>query len=183
MSYQPLQPEDLTALGPDATLAGPSDIAVLAAQLGRVPRGVRGVGARCPAGHPLVVITNPTLEDGTPFPTLFYLTEPGLTKACSRLEAGQEMVRYNEALAEDPELAAQYREAHADYLRRRRILGEVDALADITAGGMPSRVKCLHALVAHSLAAGPGVNPIGDRTLAVLEENGWWSQGACTCEA
>jgi hypothetical protein len=35
-------------------------------------------------------------------------------------------------------------------------------------------VKCLHALLGHALAAGPGVNPLGDETLARVGE--WWSR-------
>ena len=44
-------------------------------------------------------------------------------------------------------------------------------------GGMPNRVKCLHVLVAHSLAVGEGVNPFGDEALEVLPE--WWAAGPC----
>ena len=77
----------------------------------------------------------------------------------------------------DPELAAAYRAAHEDYLRRRAELGEVPEIAGISAGGMPDRVKCLHVLAAHALAAGPGVNPLGDEVLAALPE--WWSGGPC----
>ena len=51
---------------------------------------------------------------------------------------------------------------------------EVD---DVSAGGMPTRVKCLHSLVAHSLAAGPDVNPLGDEALAKLPE--WWKANPC----
>jgi hypothetical protein len=36
---------------------------------------------------------------------------------------------------------------------------------------MPDRVKCLHVLIAHSLAKGPGVNPLGDEALATLAED------------
>ena len=53
----------------------------------------------------------------------------------------------------------------------------VEELANFSAGGMPERVKCLHALVAHSLAKGPGVNPMGDAALEALE----WSPEVCKC--
>ena len=46
---------------------------------------------------------------------------------------------------------------------------------------MPTRVKCLHALLGHALAAGPGVNPIGDLTLAALRERGLWDERRCSC--
>ena len=51
----------------------------------------------------------------------------------------------------------------------------------VSAGGMPTRVKCLHALVGHALVAGPGVNPVGDRALELLEGRGLWSPSRCTC--
>ena len=54
-------------------------------------------------------------------------------------------------------------------------------IAGISAGGMPDRVKCLHVLVAHALAAGPGVNPLGDEALAALPE--WWRNGPCVAGA
>ena len=80
-------------------------------------------------------------------------------------------------LAADPDLAAAYRAAHEDYLRRRSGLGEVPEIAGISAGGMPDRVKCLHVLAGHALAAGPGVNPLGDEVLAALPA--WWAGGPC----
>ena len=63
------------------------DDRVIAAQLGRPPRAVRDVGHRCPCGNPDVVVTEPRLEDGTPFPTLYYLTCPRVNSAVGRLEA------------------------------------------------------------------------------------------------
>ena len=61
--------------------------------------------------------------------------------------------------------------------RDRAGFGDVDEIDGISAGGMPTRVKCLHALAAHALAAGPGVNPIGDRALALSS----WSPERCVC--
>ena len=146
-------------------------------QLGRPPRGARAVAHRCPCSLPDVVETVPRLVDGTPFPTLYYLTCPRATAACSRLESAGLMKEMAERLAEDPELAAQYRAAHEDYLTRREAIGEVPEIAGISAGGMPGRVKCLHVHLGHALAAGPGVNPFGDETLALVEK--WWAAGPC----
>ncbi len=148
--------------------------------LGRSPRDVIGVAARCRCGHPLVVATKPRLADGTPFPTFYYMTDAALVAACSTLEAGQVMVDYNQALAADPQLQEAYRAAHEHYLAARDDYGEVPEIAGISAGGMPSRVKCLHALVGHSLAAGPGANPIGDLALEELSARGLWSLDACS---
>ena len=152
----------------------PGDAEAVAAQLGREARGVAGVAWRCPCGRPGVVATEPRLPDGTPFPTTYYLTCPRATSACSTLEAQGLMVEMNARLAADPSLAAGYAAAHDAYLADRARLGSVAEIEGVSAGGMPSRVKCLHVLAAHALAAGPGVNPLGDETLARLGE--FWSR-------
>jgi hypothetical protein len=157
----------------------PEDLAAVAEQLGRPPRGVVEVAARCVCGRPVVVRTAPRLPDGTPFPTTYYLTAPGATAAVSRLEAAGVMREMNERLAADPELATAHRRAHEDYLARRAELGEVPEIEGISAGGMPDRVKCLHVLVAHALARGAGVNPLGDETLAAIADE--WSPDVCRC--
>jgi hypothetical protein len=154
-----------------------ADLAAVAAQLGRPPRGTRAVAHRCPCGLPDVVETSPRLADGTPFPTLYYLTCPRAASAVSRLESAGLMREMTERLAEDAELAARYRYAHERYLTRRKQLGDVPEIAGVSAGGMPNRVKCLHVHLAHALAAGPGVNPFGDETLALVGE--WWAEGPC----
>ncbi|WP_054681735.1 DUF501 domain-containing protein [Microbacterium sp. No. 7] len=148
------------------------------AQLGRPMRGVVGIAARCACGNPAVVATAPRLDDGTPFPTFYYLTHPGATAAMSALEAVGVMQEFNDLLADDAEVASAYRAAHEAYLADRAPYGEVPEIEGVSAGGMPTRVKCLHALAAHALAAGPGVNPIGDAALA----RGTWSPQRCTCE-
>ncbi|MBK5249345.1 MAG: DUF501 domain-containing protein [Actinomycetales bacterium] len=155
------------------------DLQVLAEQLGRPARGVVSVAARCVCGRPTVVRTAPRLEDGTPFPTSFYLTCPPAVSALSTLEGTGVMREMSERLLEDPELASAYRAAHEDYLRRRAELGSVAELENISAGGMPTRVKCLHVLVAHSLAVGRGVNPLGDEALALIRDV--WRPERCTC--
>lgn len=165
----------------DPSIATPADLEVLREQLDRVPRGVVGIAARCVCGRPLVVKTAPRLEDGTPFPTTFYLTCPPIVKGCSVLEAEHIMESFNELLANDEDIAAAYARAHRDYIARRNELGEVEEIAGVSAGGMPNRVKCLHALVGHALAAGPGVNPIGDLALEMLAERGLWSRERCSC--
>jgi uncharacterized protein len=135
------------------------------------------VAHRCPCGLPDVVETSPRLPDGSPFPTLYYLTCPRATGAVSTLEASGLMREMEARLGEEPDLAAAYRAAHDAYLGRRAELGDVPEVDGISAGGMPTRVKCLHVLVAHALAAGPGVNPLGDEALALLPD--WWAGGRC----
>jgi hypothetical protein len=154
-----------------------ADLAVLREQLGRPARGVIGIAARCVCGNPTVAATAPRLDDGTPFPTFYYLTHPGATAAMSSLEASHAMRELNDELAADEELAAAYSQAHEAYLADRAGFGVVEEIEGISAGGMPTRVKCLHAVAGHSLAAGPGVNPIGDRALAMSS----WSPDRCVC--
>lgn len=145
-----------------------ADIDAISEQLGRPARGVIGVAARNPAGEPTVVATAPRLDDGTPFPTLYYLSHPTLTAQVSKLEADGVMATYNQLLADDEVLRASYAQAHDAYISDREAIAVVEELAGVSAGGMPTRVKCLHALVGHALAAGPGVNPIGDLALAAI---------------
>lgn len=154
------------------------DVQVVSAQLGRPARDVIGIAARCVCGNPTVVSTKPRLGNGTPFPTLYYLCHPAATAAVSTLEANQVMPELA-ALLEDETVAAQYRAAHESYLADRESIEHVDEIDGISAGGMPTRVKCLHALVGHALAAGPGVNPIGDLALERIE----WSPSRCECRA
>jgi hypothetical protein len=91
------------------------------------------------------------------------------------------MAEMESRLGADSAIAAQYAEAHQSYLNDRDALGmDVPEVDGITAGGMPTRVKCLHSLVAHSLSAGPGVNPFGDEALAALPQ--WWESEPCTLE-
>jgi len=154
-----------------------ADEAAVALQLGRAPRGLLGVAHRCPCGLPDVVETAPRLPDGTPFPTLYYLTCPRAASAIGRLEASGLMREMTDRLSTDEALAGQYRAAHESYLARREQLDHVDEIAGISAGGMPNRVKCLHVLVAHSLAVGRGGNPLGDEALDLLPP--WWEAGPC----
>jgi hypothetical protein len=151
--------------------------ATVAAQLGREPRAIRAVAHRCPCGNPDAIETSPRLANGTPFPTLYYLTCPRVNSAVGRLEASGLMREMTERLRTDDALASAYRRAHESYLARREQIGKVAEIAGISAGGMPTRVKCLHVLVAHSLAAGRGVNPLGDEALDLLDP--WWTEGPC----
>ncbi|MFG1990225.1 DUF501 domain-containing protein [Actinoplanes sp. NPDC048988] len=153
------------------------DLDIVEAQLGRRPRGTRAIAHRCPCGNPDVVETSPRLEDGTPFPTLYYLTCPHATAACSRLESAGVMRDMQERLSTDPELAEQYRKAAEDYVTRRKAIQDVPEIAHVAAGGMPDRVKCLHVHLGHALAVGRGINPFGDEVRDAVEP--WWADGPC----
>ena len=174
VNHDSLYHHELGAGAPDARLVTPEDLIAIGNQLGRTPRDVHAIAFRCPCGKPAVVETPPQLADGTPFPTFYYATCPKLTGAISTLETTGMMGEMNKRLEVDPELAGAYHAAHDDYEAARDALGiDVPEVKGITAGGMPDRVKCLHSLIAHSLAAGPGVNPLGDEALAALDE--WWN--------
>lgn len=153
------------------------DIRLVSRQLGRPARGVIGIAARCVCGAPTVVATAPRLDDGTPFPTLYYLSHPAATAAMSTLEATGVMPELASELDADAALREAYARAHEAYLADRTGIEDVEEIRGISAGGMPTRVKCLHALAAHALAAGPGVNPIGDLALA----RSTWSPEVCQC--
>ena len=158
-----------------------ADAKAVAAQLGRPPRGLRAVVHRCPCGLPDVVETAPRLPDGTPFPTLYYLTCPRATAAISGLEAGGMMREMTARLAEDPEARDAYENAHCDYLARREAAAKDEGFEPLpagtqSAGGMPERVKCLHALAAHELAV-PGANSFGRAALDAVGP--WWDRGPC----
>ena len=157
------------------------DVHTLRNQLGREPRGVVAIAARCRCGKPCVVKTEPRLPDGTPFPTVYYLTCPRANGAIGTLEASGRMAEMQQRLEADPELAASYRRAHEAYLADREALGSVPEIDGISAGGMPNRVKCLHVLAAHSLAVGPGVNPLGDEVVDAL--GAWWKPVDCEGKA
>lgn len=171
--------ELLRTIAINATPVGGGDVGKIEEQLGRVPRGLVGIGARCACGAPAVTVTLPRLPDGTPFPTVFYLTLPYLVREVSRLEAEGEMATMNTRLGEDEVLAQAHATAHEGYIQRREILGHVPEIDKISAGGMPSRVKCLHALVGYSLSVGAGVCPIGDQALDMIG----WDRTTCHCES
>ena len=153
------------------------DERVIGAQLGRPPRSVHDIAHRCPCGNPDVVATAPRLADGTPFPTTFYLTCPRAASLVGTLEASGLMGEMSERLTGDADLAAAYQRAHEAYLDSRQRIGQVAEIAGVSAGGMPTRVKCLHVLVGQALAQGPGVNPLGDEVVELLGD--FWTAGPC----
>lgn len=150
------------------------DLETVAAQLGRAPRGVLDIAYRTPDGQPAVVTTAPKLADGTPFPTLYYLTDPRLTAEASRLEVAQVMKWMEARLQADDEngeaLREDYRRAHEHYLQKRNAIEDLGT--DFSGGGMPDRVKCLHVLIAYALAEGPGHFRFGDEAVALAAEHG-----------
>ena len=141
--------------------------------LGREPDGMAAVGARG-WGRVLAAVVSPSVRSH-PFPTVFYLVDRDLSRRASQLESAGAMRGWNLRLEKESDLKSDYLRAHLMYLCFRdevgRILGAPPFPSRISAGGMPDRVKCLHALLAQSLVMGPGINPIGDET---AREVGAW---------
>lgn len=111
----------------------------------------------------MVIESHPRLEDGSPFPTLFWLTCPVLIKRIGTIEAIGWMNDMNQRLVSDEDVRSRLADAIARYGERR---DEHEVIEDSGAppGGGPERVKCVHAHVAHELASGP--NPVGAAALA-----------------
>jgi uncharacterized protein len=142
------------ALLPEASAA---ERRLIQAQIGRDVRGSVAVAARCRYGLPAVVRTAPRLPDGTPFPTLYWLACPAARVAVGRLEAAGWNARLTERVAAEPDLAQAHAAAHASYLAQRDAMERLEG--DPGVGGLPGRVKCLHALYAHHVAT--GADPVG----------------------
>ncbi|QCB28103.1 DUF501 domain-containing protein [Corynebacterium endometrii] len=147
-----------------------ADLDIVTTQLGREPRGVVDIAYRTPDGQPAVVTTSPRLPDGTPFPTLYYLTDPRLTAEASRLEVAHVMKWMEARLGEDEELAADYRAAHEYFLAKRNSMEDLGT--EFSGGGMPDRVKCLHVLIAYALAEGPEHFRLGTEAVALAADHG-----------
>lgn len=138
----------------------PDDVALLTERLGRAPEGAFEVVVRNGDGTPVVIRNAPFLRDGTPMPTRYWLCDPALRQAVSRLEAAGG-VRTAEAAVDPAALAA----AHAAYAAERD--AAVEAIDPAYAGPRPSGgvggtrrgVKCLHAHYAFHLAGGD--DPVG----------------------
>ncbi len=149
-----------------------ADRDVVARQIGRSPRAFRRVAVRCPFGRPAVTEQAPYADDGTPFPTAFWLTCPHLVAAVSRLEAAGGVARWTEAASSDPELGESLRRADEE---QRSLRPELDAGiggASVPVGGL----KCLHAHVAFALAR-PGYR-LGEQIVDELTP--LWPNRCCT---
>ena len=141
-------------------------------QLGRSARAFRRVAARCAYGFPAVTEQAPFGDDGTPFPTTYYLTCPWLVAEIARLEAGGGVERFSRAAAEDRELALSLADADAE---QRRLRPELPV--GIAGSRTRENLKCLHAHAAFALAR-PGYR-LGERILDEVDER-WCPDARCT---
>lgn len=146
-----------------------SDQLIITAQLGREPRGAWRVRARCPFGRPTTIETSPRLEDGTPFPTLYYLTCPWLIEYVGGLESAGAAGEWAARLSTVDRLAERMRLADAEYrARRAAAAGGCDPTPGVGIAGQsnPLATKCLHAHVATFLA---GIDdPVGESVLSSM---------------
>jgi hypothetical protein len=147
------------------------DRLIVERQLGRPPRALAGVAARCPYGYPAVTEQAPRDDTGAPFPTTYYLTCPWLVAAIARIEAAGGVERWTTAASEEPGLAASLAAGHAE---QRRIRPELETGIAGSRGG--AGLKCLHAHAAFALAR-PGYE-LGERVLDEVEER-WCPDARC----
>ena len=150
-------------------MTDPHDRTVIETQIGRPLRADSVVVSRCHLGLPVVVRVPPLLADGTPFPTLYWLTCPLATTRIGRLEAAGGVKRMEGKAAADESFARRLEEAHREYAEERRGLlpaGE-GPVASGGVGGASAGVKCLHAHYAHTRAGGD--NPVGELVAGWVE--------------
>lgn len=142
---------------------------VVALQIGRPPRSDPKVLSTCHLGLPVVVESPPVLEDGTPFPTLYWLTCPLAVKRVSRLEAAGGVKRMDARSARDEEFARRLRASHSRYAARRDAKLPATARHKPSGGVAGSRkgVKCLHAHYADHRSGND--NPVGEWTAPQIE--------------
>ena len=147
------------------------DARVVSWQLGRPARAFRRVAVRCPYGFPAVTEQAPFGDDGTPFPTTYYLTCPWLVAGIARVEASGGVERFSGVAAADPALRESLEHADAE---QRRIRPELEV--GIAGTRKPGNLKCLHAHAAFALAR-PGYE-LGDRIVAEVAEP-WCPDARC----
>lgn len=143
---------------------------VVAAQLGREPRSAVDVVSRCHLGLPVVIAVPPHLDDGTPFPTHFWLTCPLASRRVGRVEGAGVIRAMDQRIADDPEFAAAHGSAMAAYAAERDALVEPGRWPHDPSGGVggsASGVKCLHAHYAHHAVGRE--NPIGSEVAPRIE--------------
>ena len=145
-----------------------ADVDAVTRLLGRRPNSWFEVVVRSATGEPMVLRNAPFMDDGTPMPTRFWLCDPVITVAVSRLEADGGVNRA-EAEVDVDELVA----AHLRYAAERDADIATDHVGPRPSGGVAGTrvgVKCLHAHYAWHLAGGD--DPVGrwvERRLAALE--------------
>jgi len=143
---------------------------VVAVQIGRPPRSLVPVAARCHLGMPVVIDVPPILDDGTPFPTMHWLTCPLATLRISRIESAGGVRAADELIRTDIEVRGAFGAAMNRYAQRRGSLIPIGWDGPIPSGGIAGSsggVKCLHAQYADTAAGND--NPIGEGVAQQIE--------------
>jgi len=147
-----------------------NDVDVVAAQIGRIPRSSVDPVARCHLGLPVVIAVPPHLDDGTPFPTRYWLTCPLAVLRVSRIESTGGVKGAEARVATDPDFAIAHEAAMRRYAADRDRLIPADSPDPRPSGGVAGArrgVKCLHAHYADHAAGNP--NPVGAMTAEAIE--------------
>lgn len=166
------------------------DLLVITKQIGRKPRGVRGIVSRCPYGYPQVILNRGVVPAGDGkrkveiFPTLFWLTCPALMKAVSRIEDQEGVRELQDRVNKSPQLKRRLKRAHRVYARlrwdlltdeERKLLQQlspkaIKVMKESGIGGIRGEgLKCLHTHLADFLAGGE--NPVGARVWDRIESD------------
>jgi hypothetical protein len=145
------------------------DREVVAVQIGREPHAGSEVVSRCHLDLPVVLRVPPILSDGTPFPTLYWLTCPLARTRIGRLESGGGVRRMEGKASSEPEFGLALAKADEDYRKERDALVPVGADPAPTGGvgGAEAGVKCLHAHYAHRRVG--RANPVGGLVASWVE--------------
>lgn len=138
-----------------------ADQDIVALQIGRPLRADSDVVSRCHLGLPVVVAVPPILDDGTPFPTRWWLCCPLATRRIGRLESAGGVKRMEGKASSDPGFGRKLDDAHRRYAGRRDELVPESAVHRPSGGvgGAGRGVKCLHAHYADTRAGNE--NPVG----------------------
>jgi hypothetical protein len=145
------------------------DRQVIETQVGRPLRADSKAVSRCHLDLPVVVEVPPILDDGTPFPTLYWLTCPLATTRIGRLEGAGGVKRMERKAVADPEFGRRLEEAHTSYAAKRDAMVP-EATLPVPSGGVGGSsvgVKCLHAHYAHTRSGES--NPVGELVASWIE--------------
>jgi hypothetical protein len=142
----------------------PDDLALVESLLGRPLSGRFAVVVRRVDGRPVVIENEPHLRDGTPMPTLYWLVDPELHDAVSRIEGDGGVHRFEMLVNPDA-----LQRTHDEYARRRRAATVRTDLVQPEGGvgGTRVGVKCLHAHLANFLVGAD--DPVGEVVASTLD--------------
>ncbi len=142
---------------------------VVGAQIGRPPRAEPIVVAACHLGLPVVIEVPPVLDDGTPFPTRYWLTCPLASKRIGRLEGIGGVKQLERHADSNEEFGAALDEAHARYASARdaAVPPGAEHAPSGGVGGTRRGIKCIHAHYADHAAGNP--NPVGAAAAPFVE--------------